>query len=70
LLEDRYDNFHFEEDVRDGDVLFSYHLLEGRSQTRNAIKLLEVIGFSQDIIDKANAMAKNFLDKGEWNNVC
>ncbi len=66
LLENNYDNFHFEEDVKDGDVLFSYHLLPGRSQTRNAIKLLEIIGFSDDIIDRANNMAKNFIENGEW----
>jgi hypothetical protein len=65
LLEDKYDNKHFEEDVKNGDIIFSYHLLEGRSQTRNAIKLLEIIGFSEDIIEKADNMAKNFLDKGE-----
>jgi hypothetical protein len=70
LLENKYDNFHFEEEVKNQDVIFPYHLLKGRSQTRNAIKLLEVIGFSEDIIDKANDMAKNFLEKGEWNNVC
>jgi DNA mismatch repair ATPase MutS len=68
LLENRYDNYHFEEDVRDGDVIFSYHLLEGRSQTRNAIKLLEIIGFSDDIINKANHMAKKFIESGEWAN--
>jgi DNA mismatch repair ATPase MutS len=70
LLENKYDNFHFEEEVQNGDVLFSYHLLKGRSHTRNAIKLLEIIGFSDDIISKADDMAKNFLEKGEWDNVC
>lgn len=66
LLEKDYDNYHFEEDVKDGDVLFSYHLLEGRAHTRNAIKLLQVIGFSQDIIQEADDMAQQFLATGEW----
>lgn len=66
LLEDVYDNYHFEEEVRDGDVLFSYRLLEGRARTRNAIKLLEIIGFSDEIIQKADDMAKKFLETGEW----
>jgi DNA mismatch repair ATPase MutS len=44
--------------------------LQGRAQTRNAIKLLEIIGFSEDVINNADEMARNFLDKGEWNNVC
>ena len=67
LLEDVYDNCHFEEEVRDGDVLFSYRLLDGRAHTRNAIRLLEIIGFSDEIIKKADNMAKNFLETGEWN---
>lgn len=66
LLADEYDNCHFEEEVKDGDVLFSYRLLPGRSHTRNAIKLLEIIGFSKDIIKKADNMAGDFLRTGEW----
>lgn len=66
LLENYYDNCHFEEEVHDGDVLFSYRLLKGRAHTRNAIKLLEIIGFSEDIIHKADNMAKMFLENSEW----
>lgn len=66
LLERYYDNYHFEEEVRSGDVLFSYRLLAGRAHTRNAIKLLEIIGFSKDIIRKADDMAGAFLRDGEW----
>lgn len=66
LLEGVYDNYHFEEEVREGDVLFSYRLLEGRAHTRNAIRLLEIIGFSEDIIRKADDMAGEFLRTGEW----
>ena len=68
LLFDEYDNYHFEEEVKNGDVLFSYRLLEGRAHTRNAIRLLEVIGFSEDIIEKADEMAAEFLRTGEWEN--
>lgn len=66
LLDREYDNFHFEEEVRDGDVLFSYRLLKGRAHTRNAIRLLEIIGFSEDIIKEADEMAGSFLKTGEW----
>jgi len=66
LLAGEYDNYHFEEEVKDGDVLFSYRLLPGRSHTRNAIKLLEIIGFSKDIIKEADNMAGDFLRTGEW----
>ena len=66
LLELCYDNYHFEEEVRDGDVLFSYRLLAGRAHTRNAIKLLEIMGFSKEIIRRADDMAGAFLRDGEW----
>lgn len=66
LLEEQYDNYHFEEDVKDGDVLFSYRLLEGRAQTRNAIKLLKVIGFSDEITECAEDRAQRFLRTGQW----
>lgn len=66
LLERYCDNYHFEEEVKNGDVLFSYRLLGGRAHTRNAIKLLEIIGFSKDIIRKADNMAGEFLKSGEW----
>ena len=46
LLEDFFDNYHFEEEVKDGDVLFSYRLLEGRAQTRNAISQTVICGFN------------------------
>lgn len=66
LLKQCYDNYHFEEEVRDGDVLFSYRLLEGRAHTRNAIKLLEIMGFSKEIIRRADDMAGAFVRDGEW----
>lgn len=66
LLVEKYDNYHFEEDVKDGDVLFSYRLLDGRAQTRNAIKLLKVIGFSDEITECAEDRAQRFLRTGQW----
>ena len=66
LLEDYYENYHFEEEVRDGDVLFNYRLQPGKATTRNAIKLLEIMGYEQDIIEKARTQADVFLKQGVW----
>lgn len=66
VLETKYDNYHFEEEVKNGDVLFSYHLQNGRAVSRNAIRLLQVIGFPETIISNADDMAARFLDTGEW----
>lgn len=66
LLEKEYENYHFEEEVRDGDVFFNYELKEGKARTRNAIKLLSVMGYEKNIIEKAESMAENFLKEGIW----
>lgn len=67
LLENDYENYHFEEEVIDDDVVFNYLLKTGRATTRNAIKLLSVMGYDETIIDNANAMAAAFIEKGHWN---
>ena len=66
LLEEDYENYHFEEEVKDGDVLFNYELQKGRARTRNAIKLLGVLGYDEEVITKADETAKRFLEDGVW----
>lgn len=66
LLEAEYDNYHFQEEIRDGDVLFSYCLHNGRALTRNAIRLLQIIGFSEDVIKDAEDMAARFTKTSVW----
>ncbi len=66
LLEKYYDNYHFEEEVIDNDIVFNYKVLNGRATSRNAIKLLKIIGYENSIIDEANNMAVHFVEKGVW----
>lgn len=66
LLEDSYDNYHFEEDIIDNDVVFNYQLKQGRATTRNAIKLLSVMGYEERIIAAADRMTRVFMETGEW----
>lgn len=66
LLRDFFDNYHFEEDIRDGDVFFNYRLMKGKAATRNAIKLLEIMGYEKEIIEKASRQAERFLSTGVW----
>ena len=37
LLNEEYDNYHFEEEIEQGDVVFNYILKPGKATTRNAI---------------------------------
>ena len=66
LLSGQYDNYHFEEEIRDGDILFNYTLREGRAGSRNAIRLLEIMGYEASIIERAQKQAENFLQQGIW----
>lgn len=66
LLKEEFDNYHFEEEVRDGDVYFNYKLLDGKATTRNAIRLLEIMGYDESIIQQATSQAQHFTDTGKW----
>lgn len=66
ILEEGYDNYHFQEEVLENDVLFNYRLFEGRAISRNAIKLLGVMGYDPWIVERAKKRADRFLEKGEW----
>ena len=66
LLDKWYENYHFEEEIRDGDVIFSYQLHRGKASTRNAIRLLDAIGFPQSLTQKAQHRADLFDLTGTW----
>lgn len=66
LLADSYENYHFEEEVADGDIRFNYRLLDGKAVTRNAIKLLGIMGYDEKIIERANRQAAVFMETGVW----
>ena len=65
-LKDEYDNYHFDEEIVEDDVLFNYKIKQGKATSRNAIKLLSLMGFSDDIIKKADKMAKDFTETKVW----
>lgn len=66
LLENKFNNYHFEEEITDNDILFDYNLRERRAKSRNAIKLLSLIGYNNDIINNANDRAERFVTTGKW----
>ncbi len=66
ILEDIFSNYHFEEEVKDNDILFSYELKVGRATSRNAIKLLNIIGYEEEIIKKAELSATYFMKNNRW----
>lgn len=64
LLEGIYRNCHFEEEITDDGIRFDYCLKEGRAMTRNAIRLLALMGFEDSIIRDAEEMAEKMVDQG------
>ena len=66
LLKDIYEIYHFEGDVTDNDVKFDYKLKDGPATTRNAIMLLRVLGYDENIVENAQKMADGFSNTGSW----
>lgn len=66
LLETVCDNYHFEETVTEDTVNFDYRLHSGRATSRNAIQLLRMLGYPENITKRAEKAAEYFLKTGEW----
>ena len=66
LLDGKYINYHFSEMLDGEDVKFSYKLLDGPADSRNAIRLLRALGYDPGIADRAEARAKHFMETGNW----
>lgn len=66
ILDQLYTNYHFEEEITDHDVRFNYLLCEGRATSRNAIALLEMLGYDQGIVNGAKRSAQTFEREGVW----
>lgn len=66
LLKNVYDNYHFEEEIIENDIFFPYKLMNGSTKTRNAIKLLQIMGYDSTVIEKAFQQAEHFVTTGTW----
>lgn len=66
ILEGLYQNYHFEEEIRDNKILFNYLLQKGRARSRNAIRLLELIGYDKELVKAAQRAAADFEETGAW----
>ena len=66
ILDGVYRNLHFEEEIREKDVVFNYKLVEGRALSRNAIALLQIAGYDDSVVSAARAQAERFEKTGEW----
>lgn len=65
-MEKQFTNYHFQEEIVNDQILFDYKLYLGRAQTRNAIKLLAIMGYDKDTVHNAEKRAEYFLSHGSW----
>lgn len=66
ILADKVGNYHFQEFFEDNNIKFDYKIYPGKSTTRNAIKLLKILGYEEAIVDSAEQRARQFSDNGYW----
>ena len=66
MLKKYYDNVHFEEIIKEGDIVFPYRLKKGKATTRNAIALLKIMGYDNDVTLKAQKQAERFEINRKW----
>ena len=66
ILEGSYGMLHFEEKVTDEGMSFDYRVRPGPTRTRNAIQLLRLMGLNEDITDRADKRAADFISTGLW----
>ena len=64
-----YTNYHFRESIEDGEIRFDYTVHSGPSTTKNAIKLLGMLGYPASITEKANGLAEHFTERREWEGI-
>ncbi|MCD7738195.1 MAG: hypothetical protein LUH58_04035 [Lachnospiraceae bacterium] len=61
ILSEEYAHYHFTESFDEGDVRFTYQLKPGRSESRNAIRLLERMGYPEEITAAAHKLCSEIL---------
>lgn len=66
ILMSRFDNYHFQESFYNNNIVFDYKIVPGRSSTRNAIKLLETMGYPDAVVNSARQKAEQFERMGSW----
>lgn len=58
MLSEEYELFHFSEIVNEKTVDFDYKLKEGKLRNRNAIKILKINGYPDEVVKEAIAISK------------
>lgn len=60
LVNNKYKNYHFKETIENKDIIFDYILRKGPCVSRNAIAILEYLGYPAEIYEKAVVQAEEY----------
>lgn len=66
ILREECGNIHFEEQVRDEEVIFDYQLKQGVATTKNALLLLKTMDYPPEVVAEAKEKAAHFEEVGRW----
>jgi len=61
LLKDTYDLYHFTEVIQGEQIHFDYKLKRGNQSTKNAIRILEINDYPQQIVDEARKISMEIM---------
>lgn len=54
MVNDKFHNYHFQEDIKENDIEFDYILRKGPATSRNAIAILRYLGYPKEIYENAD----------------
>ncbi|SHH17902.1 MutS domain V [Anaerosphaera aminiphila DSM 21120] len=63
LLEDYFSNYHFEEEILENDIKFDYKLKKGPAISRNAIEILKIKGYPEEIIENSYSLSRKLEEE-------
>lgn len=63
LLQEGFDLYFFQETIDNKNLSFDYRIKKGILEQSNAIKILEIVGYPQDIVNEAKKIAAKIQDK-------
>lgn len=66
ILENCFINYNFSEDIIDGKIIFNYKINHGVARSKNAIKPLDLLGYSDELVKNANKRLDYFVKNGIW----
>lgn len=60
MVNDRFNNYHFQEDIKENDIEFDYVLRKGPATSRNAIAILRYLGYPKEIYENADKRVEKY----------